>query len=300
MPRMPLSGVRISWLTMARKRDLARLAASAWSRASRERALGLDAVGDVAADALHFGARLRRAPRLRARRSSARRRRWRSSGRARACRRRARRRRPVRARGSSTAVPISASRGLAGERAEGVVGVGDAAARVAAHDQVALRFQQAARALFRLAQFPIAVGQFLDARFQRAHVLARARAGAISMKAMTRAGGGEQRADADGVGVRIVVRSSAAAHAGEEAEAQPDDDRQGGHDARGRTAPARAVVARARCVRRIARCRRPVSPIDAGASHPRVSRCGSFGAANRCEFYSRAARARTRDVVKRR
>ena len=34
MPRMPLSGVRISCETIARKRDLARLAASAWSRAS--------------------------------------------------------------------------------------------------------------------------------------------------------------------------------------------------------------------------------------------------------------------------
>ncbi len=34
MPMMPLSGVRISCDTMARKRDLARLAASAWSRAS--------------------------------------------------------------------------------------------------------------------------------------------------------------------------------------------------------------------------------------------------------------------------
>ncbi len=33
-PRMPLSGVRNSWLTVARKRDLARLAASARSRAS--------------------------------------------------------------------------------------------------------------------------------------------------------------------------------------------------------------------------------------------------------------------------
>ncbi len=31
---MPFSGVRISWLAIARKRDLARLAASAWSRAS--------------------------------------------------------------------------------------------------------------------------------------------------------------------------------------------------------------------------------------------------------------------------
>ena len=39
MPRIPLSGVRISWLTVARKRDLATLAASArWSASSRERA----------------------------------------------------------------------------------------------------------------------------------------------------------------------------------------------------------------------------------------------------------------------
>ena len=38
MPRMPFSGVRISCDTIARKRDLARLAASAASRASRQRA----------------------------------------------------------------------------------------------------------------------------------------------------------------------------------------------------------------------------------------------------------------------
>ena len=44
--------------------------------------------------------------------------------------------------------------------------------RVAAHDQIALRLQQAARALFGFAQFPIAVGQFLDARFERAQSLA--------------------------------------------------------------------------------------------------------------------------------
>ena len=34
MPRMPLIGVRISWLIVARKRDLASLAASARSRAA--------------------------------------------------------------------------------------------------------------------------------------------------------------------------------------------------------------------------------------------------------------------------
>ena len=47
---------------------------------------------------------------------------------------------------------------LAGERAESVIGVSDAGIGVAPHDQVALRLQQAARALFRLAQLPIAVG----------------------------------------------------------------------------------------------------------------------------------------------
>ncbi len=34
MPRMPFSGVRNSWLTVARKRDFASLAASALARAS--------------------------------------------------------------------------------------------------------------------------------------------------------------------------------------------------------------------------------------------------------------------------
>ena len=55
MPRMPLSGVRISCETIARKRDFARLAASAWSRASASARSACDAVGDVAADALHLG-----------------------------------------------------------------------------------------------------------------------------------------------------------------------------------------------------------------------------------------------------
>ena len=55
---------------------------------------------------------------------------------------------------------------FAGERAIGVVGVSDEALRITPHDQIALRFQQAARAHFGFAQFPIAVGQFLDADFQ--------------------------------------------------------------------------------------------------------------------------------------
>ena len=43
IPRMPFIGVRISWLIAARKRDFARLAASAWSRASRSSASRLSA-----------------------------------------------------------------------------------------------------------------------------------------------------------------------------------------------------------------------------------------------------------------
>ena len=110
---------------------------------------------------------------------------------------------PCAATGNSNALPISASRRFAGERAEGVVGVSDAALRVAAHDHVALRFQQAARALFRLAQFPIAVGQFLDARVQRAHFFDH-HAPARQQEGDDRAGGGKQRAGAGGIGVWIV------------------------------------------------------------------------------------------------
>ena len=56
MPRMPLSGGRISCETMVRKRDLARLAASAWIARHRQRLLGSEhAAGlSVAADALHL------------------------------------------------------------------------------------------------------------------------------------------------------------------------------------------------------------------------------------------------------
>ncbi len=78
-----------------------------------ERLLGFDAAGDVAADAPAPRCRFRCAPPLRARRSSARRRRCRSSGRACGCRRRAPSPRPVRApadRRSCATLPISASR----------------------------------------------------------------------------------------------------------------------------------------------------------------------------------------------
>ena len=183
MPSMPLSGVRISWLTMARKRDLARLAASAWSRASPSARSACDAVGDVAADALRLGARaslrtatsrqaIQRAPSAAAIFWS-----W------------------ARVPSASTATSPCSTHGksdgcadqlaarLARQRAEGVVGIGDAALRVAAHDQVALRLEQAVRALFRFAQFPIAVGQFLGAHFD-ARIFSLSMRPRINMNAM--------------------------------------------------------------------------------------------------------------------
>ena len=50
---------------------------------------------------------------------------------------------------------------LAGHLAIGIVGKRDDAVGVAHHDEVALRFEQAAGASFRLLQFPIAIGKRL-------------------------------------------------------------------------------------------------------------------------------------------
>ena len=49
--------------------------------------------------------------------------------------------------------------GLTGEGAKSVVDEGDAASRIAQHDQIVLRFEQAAGALLGFLQFPVAVGQ---------------------------------------------------------------------------------------------------------------------------------------------
>ena len=57
-PRMALSGVRSSWLIVARNRDLARLASSARRRASSEFALACSSSPNTAS----FSARERRAP----------------------------------------------------------------------------------------------------------------------------------------------------------------------------------------------------------------------------------------------
>ena len=110
---------------------------------------------------------------------------------------------------------------FAGERAIGVVGVGQQALCVAADDQVTLRLQQAAGAHLGLAQFPVAVGQCFDSHFQGAHFLSHG-AAPRQHEGDDGAGGGEQRAGPGGVIVRIVTLARQA-DAGEEAEARRDD-----------------------------------------------------------------------------
>ncbi|MGY4424028.1 hypothetical protein ACVWY2_006477 [Bradyrhizobium sp. JR6.1] len=61
--------------------------------------------------------------------------------------------------GSGTADQFAA--GDLGQRAIGVVGVGDEAVGVAQHDQIVLRLEQGGGALFGLLQFPVAVGHRL-------------------------------------------------------------------------------------------------------------------------------------------
>jgi len=76
--------------------------------------------------------------------------------------------------------------------------------RVASQNDVALRLEKTAGTHFGFAQFPVAIFEFFDARFERA-----ARAGmdaaAHQQKGDARAGDGEQRADTGGVGVWIVI-----------------------------------------------------------------------------------------------
>ena len=136
-----------------------------------ERALGLHAVGDVAADALHLGAGLAAdahhhlAPGDPARAGVG---------------------------GDLLVVDARAVGGMRGgallehrqreggaderlarplgERAERIVDIGDAAVGVAAHDHVALRGQEALGALFRFLELPVAVGELLGALLQRAQL----------------------------------------------------------------------------------------------------------------------------------
>ena len=93
-----------------------------------------------------------------------------------------------------------------GQRAERVVGIGDGAAAVAAHDDVALRLEEAFGALLRFADLPIAVGGLLEMRL-KAPQLHLHLADAGNQDAHGPACGAEQGGDADRKRVWIVVCS---------------------------------------------------------------------------------------------
>ena len=205
MPMMPFSGVRISWEAIARKRDLARLAASAWSRASPSaRSVSVRSVTSRPTLCISEGALAS----LRTRPS-----------------RQAIQRAPsaVAIFWSWTLVPLvsiaaspcssTVSEKSAADQffarqfrqfAIGVVDEGDAAVAVAQHDQVALQFEQAAGALLGLLQFPIAVGQRFIMQRELFHFLPHP-AQPEAQRGEPQAGQREQEAGADREGVRIVT-----------------------------------------------------------------------------------------------
>ena len=210
MPRMPLSGVRISWLTMARKRLLARLAASAWSRASAS-ARSASARSVTSRPTLCVSVRSSWSARTSASRQAIQRGPsadaifWSCtrapSGRSATS--------PCSSTGRPKSLPMSSSRGSAGERAEGVVGVGDAAVAVAPHDHVALRFEEALDALLGFLDLPGAVGEFLEPQLEPVDLVALVAVAADQQRerAAGRDGGaGEQRH----VGVEIQARDAQA------------------------------------------------------------------------------------------
>ena len=205
MPMMPFSGVRISWRRHRQEARLGAVGGVGVVAGLAERAFGLGAVGDVAADALHLGrlagigADQAFAPGDPAR--------------------------PERGRDLLVVNPgaVGLERGVAllehvereaaadqrvarlfRQFAIGVVDEGDAAVAVAQHDQVALRFEQAAGALLGLLQFPIAVGQRFVVQRDLAHLLAHP-AQPEAQRGERDAGQREQEAGADREGVRIVA-----------------------------------------------------------------------------------------------
>ena len=199
---MPFSGVRISWRGHREEARLGAVGGIGVIAGLAERALGLGAVGDVAADALH----LRRCP---------------ASVRTRPSRQAIQRGpsavaifwswirvplvssavSPCSSTFSAKRLPISFSRGSSGQFAIGVVDEGDAAVAVAQHDQVALRFEQAAGALLGLLQFPVAVGQRFVVQRDLAHLLPHP-AQPEAQRRQRDAGEREQEAGADRKGVR--------------------------------------------------------------------------------------------------
>ena len=100
---------------------------------------------------------------------------------------------------------------LARQFAIGVVGEVDAAFGVAQHDQVALRFEQAADALLGFLQFPVAVGQrFIVERDLAKLVAQQAHPEAQGRERETGESEQKTRADRKGVGVVTGIRRPAA------------------------------------------------------------------------------------------
>jgi hypothetical protein len=93
----------------------------------------------------------------------------------------------------------------AGECAECVVGIGDCALGVAAHDHIALRLEEASGALLGFADFPVAVRGPFELRLEVAQLRLHL-PDAGNQDAQSAAGGAEQRRNADGERMRIVVR----------------------------------------------------------------------------------------------
>ena len=94
----------------------------------------------------------------------------------------------------------------------GVVDIGDAAVGVAQHDQIALRFEQAAGALLGFLQFPVPVRHRFIVHGDLAQFLAH-QAQPDAQRGEREAGDREQKADADRKGVRIIARYFRAASA---------------------------------------------------------------------------------------
>ncbi len=254
-----------------------------------ERALGLHAVGDVAADTLHLGAGQRRGPHHHLTPGDPAR-----AGVGRdllvvdACSvGRMRRGALFQHRQRERSADKLGARPL-GQHAECVVDIGDAAVDVAANDHVALRGEKALRALFRFLELPVAVGKLLDALLLRAQ-LALEQAHPREQQTDRAAGRAEQAGHADREHMRIVV-CGRAAHRRDEAERgrerhrqedrAADDDRQ---NQRTKETPARRKDR--------SRITPPRHGLVAGALQPRVARmvllfrgvCGADG----CDWVQR-------------
>ena len=167
MPMMPFIGVRISWLTVARKRDFAWLAYSARSRAlisddsARLRAVISRAIARCETASLILIAYREFDPRKPARRHSACKwpRRWNSDSRDPRRRRRERCRHRYQARtrlaGKVALVDVD-------EIGENLVGIDDVAVAVAMDDEIAQCVDQPEETLLALLHLPNAVGERLD------------------------------------------------------------------------------------------------------------------------------------------